>query len=148
MKKQSKHVVYPGHGVCKLSRLKKQMGGKEVCFLVCKNIKTGMQIFTPENENLTRPLMSKAQANKIIKGAKKTALPTGQWNARYRRIMEQIKTSDPKAMGRAYSELASLKQTKDLSFGERKMLIWVKEMLETEMSLVLGREVILEQPSK
>jgi CarD family transcriptional regulator len=58
------------------------------------------------------------------------------WNRRYRAYMEKIGSVSIEDNISVYKELSKLRQDKDLSFGERKMLDVAKGLLTTEFNLV------------
>ena len=57
------------------------------------------------------------------------------WNRRFREYMEKIKSGDILKLAAVMRDLSRLKIDKDLSFGERKMLDTVSDLLVTELSL-------------
>jgi len=57
------------------------------------------------------------------------------WNRRYRDYMEKIKTGSVFEVAEVYRDLLMLKEDKDLSFGERKMLDTARNLLVKEISL-------------
>ena len=57
------------------------------------------------------------------------------WNRRYREYMEKIKTGSIFEIAEVLRNLFLLRHSKDLSFGERKMLDQAKHLLVKEISL-------------
>jgi CarD family transcriptional regulator len=57
------------------------------------------------------------------------------WNRRYREYMDKIKTGSVFEVAEVYRDLLMLKEEKDLSFGERKMLDTARSLLVKEISL-------------
>jgi CarD family transcriptional regulator len=57
------------------------------------------------------------------------------WNRRYREYMEKIKTGSVFEVAVVLRDLFLLKEDKDLSYGERKMLDTAKNLLVKELSL-------------
>ena len=57
------------------------------------------------------------------------------WNRRYREYMEKIRTGSVFEIAEVLRNLFLLRHSKDLSFGERKMLDQAKHLLVKEISL-------------
>ena len=74
------------------------------------------------------------QVYRVLK-EKSTYGDSTTWNRRYREYMEKIKSGDILKLAAVLRDLSRLKQDKDLSFGERKMLDTVSTLLVTELSL-------------
>ena len=62
------------------------------------------------------------------------------WNRRYREYMEKIKTGSVFEVAVVLRDLFLLKEDKDLSYGERKMLDTAKNLLVKELSLAKQTE--------
>ena len=63
---------------------------------------------------------------------------TQTWNRRSREYMEKIKTGSVFEIAEVMRDLSVLRQTKDLSFGERKMLETARGLLIKELALAKG----------
>ena len=57
------------------------------------------------------------------------------WNRRYRGFMEKIKTGSLFEVAEVFRDLYRLKETKTLSFGERRMLDTAKNLIVKELSV-------------
>ena len=57
------------------------------------------------------------------------------WNRRYRGFMEKIKTGSLFEVAEVYRDLYRLKNTKTLSFGERRMLDTAKNLIVKELAV-------------
>src|SRR5688500_13300435 len=57
------------------------------------------------------------------------------WNRRHRGFMEKIKTGSLFDVAEVYRDLYRLKNTKVLSFGERKMLDTAKQLIVKELAV-------------
>ena len=66
---------------------------------------------------------------------KKVAIDKQAWNKRYREYLEKIKTGSVYEIARVLRDLFILKNGKDLSFGERKMMDTAKSLLIKEISI-------------
>lgn len=63
------------------------------------------------------------------------------WNRRYREYMELIHTGDILNIAKVLKSLFQMKEEKDLSFGERKLLEQAKDLITKELSLAEGLTV-------
>jgi CarD family transcriptional regulator len=57
------------------------------------------------------------------------------WNRRYRGFMEKIKTGSLFDVAEVYRDLFRLKSTKNLSFGERRMLDTARTLMVKELAV-------------
>jgi CarD family transcriptional regulator len=69
---------------------------------------------------------------------KKISVDGATWNRRYREYMEKIKTGSIYELAEVLRDLCVLKEDKDLSFGERKMLDTARNLLIREISIAKG----------
>src|SRR5262245_63708087 len=71
-----------------------------------------------------RDLITSKQVKEVYAILKSRDIPrdTQTWNRRYREYMEKIKTGSVFEIAEVLRDLSVLRATKDLSFGERKML--------------------------
>ena len=68
------------------------------------------------------------------------------WNRRYRDYMEKIKTGSIYEISEVLRDLFLLRHSKDLSFGERKMLDQAKALIVKEISIARRtQEAVVEQ---
>ena len=143
MFKLNEKVIYPGHGLASIVKIvDRELSGKT---FILKVISSGMEIMVPEKSvlvNSFRKLISVKEANEIHdfmeNGTAK--IDTSTWNKRYRIFLEDLKTGNAKDVANVVLSLQTLKKSKDLSFGERKMLDFASSLLNEELSEVLGVE--------
>lgn len=135
-------AVYPAHGVGRIEAIESRdiNGGKHE-FYILKIIENGMVIMIPTN-NVTsvglRDVIVESEIPKVyevIKKKKDSAADNQTWNRRYREYMEKIKTGSLYDVAAVFRDLFMLKLTKDLSFGERKLLDTAQGLLLKELSL-------------
>jgi CarD family transcriptional regulator len=69
----------------------------------------------------------------VMQTRKKGSLDNQTWNRRYREYMEKIKTGSLYDVAEVFRDLFLLKLTKDLSFGERKLLDTAQSLLLKEL---------------
>ncbi len=137
-------AVYPVHGVAEVVGLEsRDIGGNPVPVYILKIIETGMKIMIPTTNAGSvglRDLISAKQVKEVISILKSRDIPrdTQTWNRRYREYMEKIKTGSVFEIAEVMRDLSVLRLTKELSFGERKMLDTAKGLLTRELALAKG----------
>jgi CarD family transcriptional regulator len=62
------------------------------------------------------------------------------WNQRYREFSDKLRTGSASAVAEVLRDLCTLRDLKDLSYGEKKMLDKALSLLSTEISTVVGRD--------
>ncbi len=143
-------AVYPAHGVAVVKRIEeREVGGKKKQFYVLQVIENSMTIMVP-TDNIgsvgLREIVSLKDVNTVYEILKERSIKIDQttWNRRYREYMEKIKTGSIFEIAEVLRNLFLLRHTKDLSFGERKMLDQAKQLLVKEISLArkTGEEII------
>lgn len=141
MFKVGDHAVYPAHGVSVVKRIEeKVVGGKKKAFYVLQVVDNQMTIMVPtDNAEAVglREIISDKEVAKVYSILKKRDVKIDQttWNRRYREYMEKIKTGSVFEIAEVLRNLFLLRHSKDLSFGERKMLDQAKHLLVKEISL-------------
>ena len=134
-------AVYPVHGVAEVVALEKRdIGGNATSVYILKIVETGLKIMVPvTNAGAVglRELISKKQVAEVYTILKSRDVPrdTQTWNRRYREYMEKIKTGSVFEIAEVLRDLCVLRQTKDLSFGERRMLEQARGLLVREIAL-------------
>jgi len=140
-------VVYPAHGVGRIESIEsKNIGDTREDFYIMKILETNMVIMIPvKNLNTIgiRDVIAKKEVSKIyqiIKDQVGDASPVENqtWNRRYKEYMDKIKTGSLYEIAEVFRDLFLLKSTKDLSFGERKLLDTAQGLLVTELSIAKG----------
>jgi len=139
--KANEFIVYPAHGVGVIKRIEKKLiSGKEKSFYVLQVLENGMTIMVPTDNTAgvgLRALVSKQEVDEVmgILRDKKVKIDRTTWNRRYREYMEKIKTGSVKEIAEVLRNLYLLKNSKDLSFGEKKMFDTAKNLLVKEISM-------------
>ena len=140
-------VVYPAHGVGRIEAIEsKTIGDTNEDFYIMKILETHMVIMIPV-KNLKsvgiRDVIPKKEIPKIykiIQHQKESGSTTDNqtWNRRYKEYMDKIRTGSLYEIAEVFRDLFLLKMTKDLSFGERKLLDTAQGLLVTELSIAKG----------
>lgn len=153
--KVGEKVVYPAHGVGVIERLeKKSVSGTERSFYMLRIVDNDMRIMIPtDNVNAVglRRVIGKDMVDKVYRilreRRRKGQLDQQTWNRRYREYTEKIKTGSVLEIARVLRDLFMLKNDKELSFGERKMLDTARNLLVKELAIARSfpEEKILEE---
>jgi CarD family transcriptional regulator len=137
-------AVYPVHGVAEVIALEQRdIGGNKTSVYVLKIVDTGLKIMVPTTNAGSvglRDLISAKEVKEVYQILKSRDIPrdTQTWNRRYREYMEKIKTGSVFEIAEVLRDLSVLRATKDLSFGERKMLETARGLLIKELAIAKG----------
>ena len=137
-------AVYPVHGVAEVVALEQRdIGGSKTPVYILKILDTGMKIMVPKANAGSvglRDLINSKQVKDVYSILKERDIPrdTQTWNRRYREYMEKIKTGSVFEIAEVLRDLCVLRMTKELSFGERKMLDTARGLLIKELALAKG----------
>ena len=141
MFKKGDLAVYPAHGVGVIERIESQeISGCIQEFYVIRILENNMKIMVP-TQNVDsvglREIIQQKEVPKLYSILKKkdVIIDNQTWNRRYREYMDKIKTGSVFEVAEVYRDLLILKEEKDLSFGERKMLDTARSLLVKEISL-------------
>jgi CarD family transcriptional regulator len=125
--------------------------GKKVTLIVLQVIENKMTIKLPA-ENIAkvgfRKVISDDDISEVYKILKMRNVKIDQttWNRRYRDYSEKIKTGSIFEISEVLRDLFLLRHSKDLSFGERKMLDQAKAHIVKEISIAKRmQESLIEQ---
>jgi len=139
-------AVYPAQGVGIIEAIEDReiLGSKQV-FYVMKILGNNMRIMIPlgsAKQVGLREVISEKEIPKIydILKEKDVIIDKQTWNKRYRDYLEKIKTGSVFEVARVLRDLCILKNDKDLSFGERKMMDTAKNLLIKEISVACRAE--------
>ncbi|MCC7442626.1 MAG: CarD family transcriptional regulator [Bdellovibrionales bacterium] len=141
MFKVGDNAVYPAHGVTVVKRIEeREVGGKKKSFYVLQVVDNLMTIMVPtDNADSVglRSIITDKDVKRVYSILKNRDVKIDQttWNRRYREYMEKIKTGSVYEIAEVLRNLFLLRHSKDLSFGERKMLDQAKHLLVKEISL-------------
>lgn len=135
-------AVYPAHGVGIIERIEnREVSGCQEDFYVMRILENNMIIMIPSSNAANiglRQIINQNEVSKIFSILKRrdTSVNGNQtWNRRYRDYMDKIKSGSVFEVAEVYRDLTTIKQDKELSFGERKMLDTARSLLVKEISL-------------
>jgi len=134
-------TVYPAHGVGRIEAIEtREISGQEQDFYIIKILENDMIIMIPVNNVESvglRDIIDEEEVGRVYEVMKKRDIPADNqtWNRRYRDYMEKIKTGSVYEVAEVLRDLYLLKEDKELSFGERKMLDTAQSLLLKELSI-------------
>lgn len=137
-------VVYPVHGVAEIVSIEmREIGGNPLSFYMLNILENGMRMMVPTSnvdQVGMRDIVSSDEADRVFDVLKKREkmVESTTWNRRHREYMEKIKTGSLFEVAKVLRDLYVLKNDKELSFGERKMLDTARSLLVREISLSKG----------
>ncbi|MBN1883198.1 MAG: CarD family transcriptional regulator [Deltaproteobacteria bacterium] len=139
-------AVYPAHGVGVIESIEeKEISGTCQLFYTMRIMDNGMTIMIPSCNIKSvglRQIIPKQKVKEVygILKDKEVEIDQQTWNRRYREYMEKIKTGSVFEIAEVLRDLYILKQEKELSFGERKLLDMATNLLVKELALAEGTE--------
>jgi len=138
------YAVCPGHGVGQIHNIEERdLGSEKRSFYIIKLISNGMTVMVPtDNEAGIRGLVTDGEINEVYGLLKDhdVVIDNSTWNRRYREYMIKIKTGSLCEIAFVLRELFLLKEKKNLSFGEKKMLESCKNLLIQEIALSSNKD--------
>lgn len=133
-------AVYPAHGVGRIEAIEsREIGGNRQDFYIMKILESSMVIMIPTRNVDSvglRNVIPRSDVDKIyavMKTKRAASIDNQTWNRRYREYMDKIKTGSLFDVAEVFRDLFLLKLTKDLSFGERKLLDTAQSLLLKEL---------------
>ena len=132
-------AIYPAQGVAVVIGVEeKVISGSTVMFYVLKVLDTDKRILIPVNKVDSvglREVISEDELARVydILREREVQLDTQTWNRRYRSYIDKIKTGSVFEVAVVLRDLCLLRESKPLSFGERKMLDMAKRLLVQEL---------------
>jgi CarD family transcriptional regulator len=139
-------VVYPGHGVGKISALhSKLLAGTEQKLFEIVVSESGMKIMVPVAQARgvgLRKVADKKTVDKvysILKDRKGAKIDTQTWNRRFREYSQKIKTGSVVEIAEVLRDLSVLSSGKELSFGEKRMRETAQNLLVSEIAIAKAR---------
>lgn len=135
------NAVYPVHGVGVIEAIEtREIFGSKQSFYVLRIQNNHMTIMVPTDNAQRvglRGVISVSDIARVYKilGRKDVELENQTWNRRHREYTEKLKTGSVFEVAEVLRNLYLLRNEKDLSFGERKMLDAAKSLLVKEISV-------------
>jgi CarD family transcriptional regulator len=135
-------AVYPGHGVARIEALQvREIAGRRLEFLVLRKLDDESRILIPRDrieEVGLRPPIERDEAAriwKILKERKRSKARSGiAWSRQFRELQDKLKVGTIFETAEVLRDLLRLQHTKELSFGERKLLENARSLLVQELA--------------
>ncbi len=138
-------AVYPTQGVGVIEAIEaKKVGEEQLDFYILRIVDSDMTIMIPvSNANLVgmRCLIDKdriASVYDILEAKQLSAAAIPSWSRRQREYNEKIKTGDLFEVAQVLRELYQIREGKELSYGEKKVLELARKLLVKEIALAQG----------
>jgi CarD family transcriptional regulator, regulator of rRNA transcription len=139
-------VVYPGHGVAQIDRVvEKNVGGRPTTFFELRLLNKDMTVLVPTN-NLKaagiRRLSTQARIKNVFallsERPKKDLCSEmlSNWNKRNKDYQCRLRSGDLFEICKIYRDLKCIERQKELSFGERNLLMQTEHLLAEEIAFV------------
>jgi CarD family transcriptional regulator len=138
------YAVCPGHGVAQVYDIEQRdLGGETKDFYILKTVSNGMTVMVPtDSQTGIRALVTTKDTEEVYELLKDhdIKIDNSTWNRRYREYSNKIKTGSLIEIAEVLRALFLLKDKKNLSFGEKKMLDQCRDLLSQEISLSNGEQ--------
>ncbi len=150
-------AVYPTQGVGIIEAIEaKEVSGEQLNFYILRIVDSDMTIMIPvSNANLVgmRGLIDKeriALVYDILEERRMNGVAVASWSRRQREYNEKIKSGDLFEVAEVLRELYQIREDKELSYGEKKVLELARKLLIKEIALAEGmkEEQIAERVEK
>lgn len=134
-------AVYPAQGVAEVVSIdERDIAGNLQKFYVLRILDTDRKIMVPvSNADAVglRQVISEQEIREIfdILQERTIGFDTQTWNRRYRGFMDKIKTGSIYDVAEVLRDLYRLKASKQLSFGERRMLDTARTLIVKEIAI-------------
>jgi CarD family transcriptional regulator len=138
-------VVYPMHGAGIIEGVEEKeiLGEKRKYFILrlpLKNMKVMLPVDNVETIGL-REIIQDDAIDEVFSVLREEGVELQQnWNRRYRNNMEKVKSGDIFEVAMVVRDLIHMEREKGLSTGERKMLNNTKQILISEIVLVMEQD--------
>ncbi len=140
-------AVYPSQGVGVIEAIEsREFSGVENKFYVLRIVDSDMTIMVPvgnvSNVGLRR-LVNKKQVATVYELLEDRVDMSGgvaSWSRRQREYNDKIKSGDLMEVAEVLRELYLIKEGKELSYGEKKVLELARKLLVSEIALAEGKD--------
>ncbi|MDD9937013.1 MAG: CarD family transcriptional regulator [Myxococcales bacterium] len=146
------NAVYPAHGVAEITGIEsRDIAGQKKEFYILKILDTDMKLMIPTDGAQRaglRGVISRKDAKKVIEILKdpEIAVTVQPWNKRYREYTEMLSSGSAFEVAKVLRDLHRVKEEKELSFSERRLLEQARNLVITE--LALARKISLAKVEK
>jgi len=140
-------IVYPMHGAGVIEKIEEKKILDEIREYYILKVPCGdMKIMIPVNsikEIGIRSIVTEEELADVIKTLEgESSQMSANWNRRYRENMEKLKTGDMHEVAEVVRNLMRTDRQKKLSTVEKKMLSSAKQILTSEIILIMGIDLM------
>ncbi|HTY23305.1 MAG TPA: CarD family transcriptional regulator [Desulfomonilaceae bacterium] len=138
-------VVYPIHGVARVKDIKEEKIGDsdQLCYILETEINTANEppvIKLPVDKvesNRVRKIVDETEVPKVIEilSEIRPKSDSQTWNKRHREYQEKMRSGSIFQAAEVFRDLSLLKESKDLSHGERRLFDQARNLLIKELSI-------------
>jgi CarD family transcriptional regulator len=135
-------VVYPIHGVARVLDIKKEKigGSDQLCYILETEINTSCTVIklpvVKVDSNRVRKIVDEAEVPRVIEILQtRTKADSQTWNKRLREYQEKMRNGSIFQAAEVFRDLSLLKESKDLSYGERRLFDQARNLLIKELSI-------------
>ena len=160
MFKVGKQAVYPAHGVVNVTSIEsKEICGTRKDFYILQVLDSDVTVMVPIDNAETvglRPVINKREINRIYKILRNKDNKAGHlngrqsWNKRNREYSDKLKSGDIFEVANVLKDINLLQRSKDLSFGEKRIMDSALTLLIKEISIAksLGEDSVAKEIEK
>lgn len=136
--------MYPAHGVAEVVAIEsKEIAGTRRDFYVLKVVQSEMKLMIPCDgaDRAGLRVVASAEIAEEVFGVLRSdeiAVKPGPWNRRFREYTELVNSGRLVEVAKVYRDLWRIRPTRELSYGERRLLDQSRNLLVAELSLVRG----------
>jgi CarD family transcriptional regulator len=134
-------AYYPVHGIAEVVALeKRQIGTQTTAVYILRVADSGLKIIVPTTNAEAvglREIMTTADVGEVFSILRSAGVSSDNqtWNRRQREYMDKIKTGSAFEIAEVLRDLYLLRRSKDLSFGERRMMDTARGLLVREIAI-------------
>ena len=135
------NAVYPAHGVAQITGIEsRDIAGQKKEFYILKILDTDMKLMIPTDgahRAGLRDVISRKDAKRVLEILKDpaVAVTVQPWNKRYREYTEMLTSGSAFEVAKVLRDLNRVKEEKELSFSERRLLEQARNLVVTELAL-------------
>jgi CarD family transcriptional regulator len=139
--------VYPAHGVAEVVAIEsKDIAGSRKDFYVLKVIHSEMKLMIPcdgADRAGLRVVADAEVASQVfdVLRSDEVAVKPGPWNRRFREYTELVNSGRLVEVAKVFRDLWRIRPTRELSYGERRLLEQSRNLLVAELALARGVDV-------
>jgi CarD family transcriptional regulator len=136
-------AIYPSQGVGVIRRIEsREIGGHKQDFYVMQIVSSGATVMVPTNGKVIRSPMSSTEIGNVYNIlSKPRIIAKTTWNRRFREFTEKLRTGTVAEVAEVLRDLNTLSVSKDLSFGEKKMMERARELIVEEISAASAKNI-------